>query len=247
MNFLRATKKVLLSIMCFVLLCCLFACDSKKKVDANQKTAVDVSKYEYEIVDDVIRILSHEYDEDETQIYLPEEIGKKPVEILGKNAFYQHKHVTSIVLPNSLKSLGVCPFYRCYSLRELKIPAGVEEIDGNPVFRCSSLEKIEVDPENEFFSSVDGALFNKEQTLLIAYPEGKTAASYTIPETVTEIDGDAFGYHPQIKELTIPASVTVFPAGNMFVFPEDIVLYVESGSAAENYAKEYGFNYKITK
>ena len=33
MNFLKATKKVLLSIMCFVLLCCLFACDSKKKVD----------------------------------------------------------------------------------------------------------------------------------------------------------------------------------------------------------------------
>lgn len=201
--------------------------------------------YEYETVDGGIRILSHYYDEEETQIELPEEIDGMKVVSLGPNAFYQHKSVASITLTDNVKSLEGSPFYRCYSLKELVIPASVEKIDGNPVFRCSSLEKIEVDPDNPLFSSVDGALFNKEKSLLIAYPEGKAAESYTIPETVTEIYGDAFGYHTRIKKLMIPANVTVFPDYNMFVYPEDIVLYVEAGSAAENYAKEYELQYEM--
>ena len=201
--------------------------------------------YEYETVDGGIRILSHYYDEEETQIELPEEIDGMKVVSLGPNAFYQHKSVASITLTNNVKSLEGSPFYRCYSLKELVIPASVEKIEGNPVFRCSSLEKIAVDPDNEVFSAVDGVLFNKERTRLIAYPEGKTAENYTIPETVTEIYGDAFGYHTRIKKLMIPANVTVFPDYNMFVYPEDIVLYIEAGSAAENYAKEYELQYEI--
>ena len=201
--------------------------------------------YEYETVDGGIRILSHYYDEEETQIELPEEIDGMKVVSLGPDAFYQHKSVASITLTNNVKSLEGGPFYRCYSLKELVIPASVEKIDGNPVFRCSSLENITVHPDNLFFSSVDGILFNKEQTKLIAYPEGKTAESYTIPETVKELVGATFGYHTKIKKLTIPESVTVFPDYNMFVYPEDIVLYVEAGSAAENYAKEYELQYEI--
>ena len=232
----------LLTIFAWCYLC--VACGDNVQYDSN---SVNNSVYEYEVVDSGIKILSHFYNEEETQIEIPEEIDGAAVSILGKNAFYQHKSLVSIVLPNSLKIFEGCPFYRCYSLRELEIPASVEKIDGNPVFRCSSLENITVHPDNLFFSSVDGILFNKEQTKLIAYPEGKTAESYTIPETVTEIDGDAFGYRAQFKKLTIPVNVTVFPDYNMFVFPEDVVLYVEAGSAAENYAKEYELQYEIQK
>jgi hypothetical protein len=51
--------------------------------------------------------------------------------------------------------------------------------------RCYNLRSIEVSPDNAFYSSEEGVLFNKDKTKLIRYPEGKRGASYTIPSSVT--------------------------------------------------------------
>jgi hypothetical protein len=58
------------------------------------------------------------------------------------------------------------------------------------------------------YSSVDGVLFNKLQTLLIKYPEGKSDNSYTIPDSVTSIGGWAFYNCTSLTSITIPDSVT---------------------------------------
>lgn len=39
--------------------------------------------------------------------------------------------------------------------------------------------------------SVDGVLFNKDKMKIIRYPTGKTETSYTIPDSVTNIDYSA--------------------------------------------------------
>jgi hypothetical protein len=102
-----------------------------------------------------------------------------------------------------------------------------------------------VESDNACYSDLDGVLFDKEQTQLIAYPEGKTQESYTVPQTVKKLDIDAFGYQTKIKKLTILSNVTDFPEDNLFIYPDEITLIVESGSAAEQYAKDYNLNYEI--
>lgn len=52
------------------------------------------------------------------------------------------------------------------------------------------LKAINVDKENEYFSSEDGVLFNKEKTVLISYPIRKYCDEYIVPLTVKII----FGY-----------------------------------------------------
>jgi hypothetical protein len=49
-----------------------------------------------------------------------------------------------------------------------------------------------MDGANPSFSSLDGVLFNKDQSILIRYPAGKTADRYTIPDGATSIGGSAF-------------------------------------------------------
>ncbi len=61
------------------------------------------------------------------------------------------------------------------------------------VFFCSTkkVTDIFVDPENSFFSTLDGVLFNKDLTELIAFPNGK-GTSYNIPDSVIKIGQHSF-------------------------------------------------------
>ncbi|HIG84602.1 MAG TPA: leucine-rich repeat domain-containing protein [Verrucomicrobia bacterium] len=63
---------------------------------------------------------------------------------------------------------------------------------------------------------MNGVLFNKEKTVLIAYPAGKTGTNYTIPDSVTSIGQSAFFQCTSLTSITIPDSVTSI-GGNAFL------------------------------
>lgn len=244
-------KRYILCLTRLVFIICLI---SGCKTNTNNNFSVDFSStssvvsgtvngYQYEIIGDGIKIISHNYNND-ISITVPEVIAGKFVKSLGTDAFYQHKNTISITLPQTLTTIEGGPFYRCYSLEQIIIPKNVEIIDTNPFFRCSSLKMISVDSSNESFCDIDGVLFNKDRTFLISYPEGKDSPNYTVPASVKRIDIDSFGYHTKIRRLTIMANVVEFPEENMFVFPDDIVLVVEAGSMAEKYAKKHNLKFE---
>jgi hypothetical protein len=64
-----------------------------------------------------------------------------------------------------------------------------------------------VDSQNPAYTSVEGVLFNKNRTVLIAYPVGKQG-SYTVPSNVTSIGNYAFYRCSGLTSITIPSSVT---------------------------------------
>jgi hypothetical protein len=65
-----------------------------------------------------------------------------------------------------------------------------------------------VNPFNSAYSSLNGVLFNKGQTMLIQYPIGNVATSYTIPNSVTIIGYEAFYFCTSLTSVTIGNSVT---------------------------------------
>jgi hypothetical protein len=66
---------------------------------------------------------------------------------------------------------------------------------------------ITVDPQNTNYSSLDGILFNGNQTTLIQYPGGK-AGNYTIPNSVTSIGSFAFDSCAALTNITFPGNVS---------------------------------------
>jgi hypothetical protein len=126
---------------------------------------------------------------------------------IGSMAFYNCTSLNTVTLGNSVASIGEGAFYGCTSLTSVTIPNSVTSLGSMPFYNCTSLAAITVDTLNSAFSSVDGVLFDKSQTTLIKYPNGK-AGGYTIPMSVNSIGVSAFFGCRSLASITIPDSVT---------------------------------------
>ena len=127
---------------------------------------------------------------------------------IGNNAFQGCYRLPSIAIPASVKSIGNNAFQGCSGLTSIDIPASVTSIGDDAFQGCSVLGSIIVAAENANYSSDEnGVLFNKDKTALIRYPQGKAAAPYTIPASVTTIGKSAF-LDSKLTSVDIPAIVT---------------------------------------
>ncbi len=125
-------------------------------------------------------------------------------------------------------------------VKEAIIPATydtlpVKEVDSFVFVNKAKLTAINVDAANKYMTSVDGVLYTKDMTILLAYPAGKEDESFDVPEGVKVIGEYAFAYSENltsvdlgdsltdigvrafegsgIKSVVIPESVTVLPRG----------------------------------
>lgn len=157
------------------------------------------------------------------------------VERIGDQSFYNCMMLGEVVLNEGLKSMGSFVFWQDRSLKAITLPASLEEMGGNPFGMCSQLSGMEIAAENTHFAMLDDALYDKELTNLIWYPDWKYELptvyfTYTAPETLKSIGSNALRgcafmegiVLPEgletigvqafcgsgIKSITVPASVT---------------------------------------
>ncbi len=131
-------------------------------------------------------------------ITVPEEIDGYAVTSIYKRAF-ENCSAGKIVIPDSVTSIGEGAFSA--AVQYLELPGTLQSIDGDELFLfCSQLREINVSENGSgAFSSVDGVLYNRDKTLLIAYPAMKDAKDYKAPDTLKEIGVSAFNYNQYIE------------------------------------------------
>lgn len=128
------------------------------------------------------------------------------------------KDVAEVNIPSEIEGATVTEidgdaFFKCVDLKKVTIPSTVTSIGYDTFLGCTSLENIVVDTENKNYISEDGILFNKSKTELIQYPAAKSGVSYTIPSSVSKIDGCAFKYTQNVNTINVPQQTTSIAAG----------------------------------
>ena len=155
----------------------------------------------------------------------------KGVTSIEEKAFRGCKSLTDIIIPDNVTYIGGCAFMRCTSLESVTIPDSVPFIGGWTFAGCENLKSITigkgvtsigygafggcinltsilVSVTNSNYSSIDGVLFNKDQTKLIQYPSGKELDTYIIPDCVTSVGDSAFNNCGCLGSVIIHGSVT---------------------------------------
>lgn len=167
---------------------------------------VDAGNLNYSSLDGVL------YNKDKSRlVYFPGGLTgsfsiPSSVKSIEEGAFESCK-LTSVMLPANLTSIGGFAFCGCTSLTgSITIPASVTSIVRNAFNGCNKLTGINVDTDNQNYSSMYGILYDKDQADLLFCPLGLT--SVTIPYGVTSIANNAFYECSGFTSVTIPASVT---------------------------------------
>ncbi len=110
-------------------------------------------------------------------------------------------------IPSGVVSILNNAFRDNLSLAAVSIPSSVTSILEYSFRSCLNLT-LTIDPANTAYAIVDGVLFTEDMTTLVMFPSGKSDASYTVPSSVTTIQGNAFRDISTLTSVIIPSSVT---------------------------------------
>ncbi len=136
---------------------------------------------------------------------------------IGDGAFYGCNQLQSVVLPDSLESIGDSVYMDCENLEEITIPETLMEIGEWTFWNTPWMDAM---AENDPLIVVNGMLLDGYHcTGDVVIPDGITrilggafteskVTSITVPDSVTQIDKEAFTSCALLRQIYIPASVT---------------------------------------
>ena len=112
------------------------------------------------------------------------------------------------IITQGVKNIGDNAFYESNCLIDITIPKETTSIGDNVFDGCINLKSINVEENNQNYTSIDGVLFNKNKTEIICYPSEKEDKDYIIPNSVRDIADSAFNECCNLESVTIPESIT---------------------------------------
>ena len=124
----------------------------------------------------------------------------------------------SIVVPNSVQSIGISDFSACYSLEDIYLSSNLIEIGNSAFLNCYSLKRVSIPSNvteigNNFFKYCFSLQTVNLPNLLTsigvsAFEECNSLQSINIPNSVTEIGNSAFLNCYSLQTANIPDSIT---------------------------------------
>ena len=207
------------------------------------------------------------YNGRETDIIIPTEIDGNTITSIDGDAFFQLGQVESVIIPDSVESIGYSAFYGC-GLKGIQLPEKISYISEQTFAECHSLESVDL-PSG--LTTIGRLAFEKCYVLKgLSLPNGlvkigeeafiscRQLSDLVIPDTVEKIESRAFFNCRNLKEVSVGYNLLEIgdhALGFMYKDDDDLdgdfstvkvdgfTIKGYTGSAAEEYAIENGFTF----
>lgn len=113
---------------------------------------------------------------------------------ISNHAFYECTALTKIIIPNSIRNIGVAAFMYCNNLIDINIPEGVKSIEASLFYGCTNLETIYI--PDSIISIGEGA-----------FGYCNNLVNITLPDNIVSIGESAFRECTQLLTIEIPSKV----------------------------------------
>ncbi len=155
---------------------------------------------------------------------------KKPEIVDG--VLYKWMAEGDAVLPDEVTYIAPLAFEGANQMTSLTLNNKVKGIGDRAFLFCTAMTKFVVPEANESFSTIEGVLYSKDQTRLIAYPAGLKADSYTLGAKVTSIQPGAFLTPIHLNAVEVATGNTALKSVNGILYTADgsKLLYLPIGS-----------------
>jgi len=125
-------------------------------------------------------------------------------------------------------------------LKKVIFSSTLEYVDGYFANNLPNLEEVVVDENNEYYCSIDGVVYDKDKTELVAYPIGKKLVTFNIPEGVNYISYIAFNNSKYLKKVYVPKSIISLNSDTFF----DTQITIHYAGTKEEWDKTF-YNYEL--
>lgn len=234
-------------------------CSEKKDVASHaiSSTSCAVCGYLFTPTDGIVYTLSIdgaqasvlEYNGTDKNVTIASSYEGVPVTKIADYAFAYNRELISVVLPDSILTVGKNVFSGCASLTNVFIPSSTTSIGSDVFLDCDSLAELTVpfigaSIENEENSHI-GYWFGGNNPE--AHPTCVPASLKKVTLTKASFIGDyAFRYCSNLTDVTIPRSVTYIGYGAFYECKQLKKVFIPNTvSLVKNYAFAYCYNITI--
>ena len=142
-----------------------------------------------------------DYNQYVNEIVIPATFGNKPVKAIDENGFKGRDFIRSIIMPDSITSIGDYAFYGCKNISSIDIPDGLTEIGEMAFGWCLSFTDITI--PDSVTSIGYGAFVDCHQL-----------KSVKLSSAITKIESRTFSTCVKLESITIPGGVKSIEQGS---------------------------------
>lgn len=177
----------------------------------------------------------HSYDDRDAEVVIPQSLMGADVAQIDDYAFFGDEAISSLSFEKAdkLRKIGSNAFYGCTGLKSVRLPSGVSELGFGAFQGCSGLEEAVI---GSGLNSLPSQCFYKCESL----------RKVVIPDTLSSLGARSFGACTSLSDVEIPDSVSQI-ADNAFEGCENVVIYCNENSYAQEYAERNNLSYDFIR